>query len=143
MPPEWRGVRLLESYPEHVAILVSVELCSLTLQPRFINCKSDCQWSFRRWRSMCCWRWAATPKGYTIRPVVLGSQSRLYPDTEDVMGRRLERWIRGYLKATFHKLAETHLQADVDAFNNHGLTRRIHTGSVYWWSKVYKPSKNL
>ena len=125
----------LKAYPEHVAILVSVELCSLTLQPQDLSIANlIASGLFGDGGACVVGVGHQHPKSSQSGPVVLGSQSRLYPNTEDVMGWKIgSDGFEVILKATVPQLAETHLQADVDAFlTTYGLTRAqiLDTGSV-------------
>lgn len=116
----------LKAYPEHVALLVSVELCSLTLQPQDLSIANlIASGLFGDGGACVVGLGNLHPKTSTTGPTVLGSQSRLYPDTEDVMGWKIgSDGFEVILKATVPQLAEVHLQADVDGFlTAHGLTR--------------------
>lgn len=116
----------LKAYPEHVALLVSVELCSLTLQPQDLSIANlIASGLFGDGGACVVGVGNQHPKMTTVGPAVLGSQSRLYPDTEDVMGWKIgSDGFEVILKATVPQLAEAHLQADVDGFlNAYGLTR--------------------
>lgn len=116
----------LKAYPEHVAILVSVELCSLTLQPQDLSIANlIASGLFGDGGSCAVGLGNLHPKAVGSGPVVLGSQSRFYPDTEDVMGWKIgSDGFEVILKATVPQLAEAHLRADVDGFlQQHGLQR--------------------
>ena len=116
----------LKAYPEHVALLVSVELCSLTLQPQDLSIANlIASGLFGDGGACVVGVGNQHPKASHPGPKVLGSQSRLYPDTEDVMGWKIgSDGFEVILKATVPQLAEAHLQADVDGFlNGYGLTR--------------------
>jgi len=116
----------LKAYPEHVALLVSVELCSLTLQPQDLSIANlIASGLFGDGGACVVGVGHLHSKANTYGPTVLGSQSRLYPDTEDVMGWKIgSDGFEVILKATVPQLAETHLRDDVDAFlQKHGLTR--------------------
>ena len=116
----------LKAYPEHVALLVSVELCSLTLQPQDLSIANlIASGLFGDGGACVVGLGNLHPKTSTTGPTVLGSRSRLYPDTEDVMGWKIgSDGFEVILKATVPQLAEAHLQADVDGFlTAHGLTR--------------------
>ena len=122
----------LKAYPEHVAILVSVELCSLTLQPQDLSIANlIASGLFGDGGACVVGVGQQHPKSTQSSLRVLGSQSRLYPDTEDVMGWKIgSEGFEVILKATVPQLAETHLQADVDAFlTTYGLAR---TDITHW-----------
>lgn len=128
----------LRGAPTHVAALVSVELCSLTLQhgdPSVANLiasglfgdgaacvlATGAEWRPRRGPS----------RGEAMAPRVLDSRSVFYPDTERVMG-----WDVGgegfkiVLSAGVPTVVEENIGADVDGFlAAHGLER----GDVDRW----------
>ncbi|MFF3765243.1 type III polyketide synthase [Streptomyces sp. NPDC001922] len=122
----------LRGWPGHVAVLLSVELCSLTFQRQdatpaglvaaglfgdgaaaLVACGTD-----RR------------PKGPC--PTVVATRGHLYPDTESVMGWDVtDTGFRVVLDSTVPDVVRKHLAADVDAFlGDHGLTRRDVTAWV-------------
>ena len=86
----------LKGYPEHVAVLVSVELCSLTLQPKDLCGQPHCQWTLWRW-----W-WACVVGIGDNHPAAKQGQAQViavkavYPDTEDVMGGKSCRWFQSH-----------------------------------------------
>lgn len=108
----------LKAYPEQVALLVSVELCSLTLQPKDLSIANlIASGLFGDGGSCVVGVGNAHPLAQKKGPSVLCSESRLYPNTEDVMGWKIgSDGFKVILKATVPQLAETHLRTDVDAF---------------------------
>ena len=108
----------LKAYPDQVALLVSVELCSLTLQPKDLSIANlIASGLFGDGGSCVVGVGNAHPLAQKNGPSVLCSESRLYPNTEDVMGWKIGAdGFKVILKATVPQLAETHLRTDVDAF---------------------------
>ena len=118
-----RAADYLRAYPDHVAVLLSVELCSLTLQPGdlsipnliasglFGDGAAAVVLTGRR-------RAAAGPR-------VLATRSILYPATERVMGWDVtDTGFRLVLSAEVPEMARRFLRRDVDAFlADHGLSR--------------------
>jgi alkylresorcinol/alkylpyrone synthase len=136
------GVARLNDYllghPDEVAVLLSVELCSLTVQrddtavanlvasglfgdgaAAVVAVGDSHPLAFR------------TGPGPGAQPRVLASRSRLYPDTERAMGWDVgETGFKIVLGAEVPSLVETYVGDDVDAFlAAEGLTRR----DVGWW----------
>jgi len=118
-----RAADYLKAFPDHVAVLLSVELCSLTLQPGdlsipnliasglFGDGAAAVVLTGRR-------RAAAGPR-------VLATRSIFYPDTERVMGWDVtDTGFRLVLSAEVPEVARRFLRTDVDAFlADHGLSR--------------------
>lgn len=129
------GVARLHDYlvghPDAVAVLMSVELCSLTLQrgdnsiPNLVasglfgdgaaavvavGAEHPC---------------AAEPAGDVVQPEVLASSSRLYPDSERTMGWDVGAGgLKIVLDSKVPELVRTHIGEDTDRFLAvHGLTR--------------------
>lgn len=116
----------LKAYPTHVALLVSVELCSLTLQPKDLSIANlIASGLFGDGGSCVVGVGNQHPQANSAGCKVIASESRMYPDTEDVMGWKIgTNGFSVILKATVPQLAETHLRTDVDQFlAKHGLTR--------------------
>ena len=142
------GVARLNDYlvghPDHVAVLISVELCSLTLQrndssmPNLIasglfgdGAAAVVAVGERRARAHA----AADPQVEAAHgatwPEVLASRSRLYPDSERAMGWDVgATGLRIVLDAQVPELVETYVGGDVEEFLvDHGLRRE----DVEWW----------
>jgi alkylresorcinol/alkylpyrone synthase len=111
----------LRAHPGHTAVLLSVELCSLTVQ------RADHSMANLVAISLFGDGAAAVVLNGADRagqgPRVLDTRSRLYPDTQDVMG-----WDIGgdgfgiVLSPEVTTVAETHVPKDVHAFlSDHGL----------------------
>jgi alkylresorcinol/alkylpyrone synthase len=118
----------LRGFPGHVAALLSVELCSLTLQ------RDDT--SIPALIGVCLFGDGAasviasganrTPQHPSIGsgPTVLASRSRLFPDTVDVMGWNMSSDGFGLvLSKDVPKMADDYLSDEVDRFlADHGLS---------------------
>ena len=119
----------LRGFPGHVAVLLSVELCSLTLQ------RDDT--SIPALIGVCLFgdgaaavvatgadRVPAGPTAYR-GPRVVATRSRLIPDTVDVMGWNVgSNGFQLVLSKDVPKMADDYLGDEVDAFlADHGLSR--------------------
>jgi alkylresorcinol/alkylpyrone synthase len=119
----------LKAYPDHIVALISVELCSLTLQQKDLSIANLIA-SGLFGDGCACVLAAGDSKveqlkkereergsQISIGPKILGSRSRFYPNTEDVMG-----WDIGHegftiiLQATVPKLAKEHIGPDLRTF---------------------------
>lgn len=109
----------LRAYPHDVGILVSVELCSLTTQrghtavPHLVASAL-----FGDGAAAVVGVGSAHPTyATTAGPVVRGSTSRLYPNSERAMGWDVGEWgLRIVLDADVPELVESHLGTDVVGF---------------------------
>ncbi|WP_107774966.1 type III polyketide synthase [Nocardioides sediminis] len=119
----------LLGHPDHTAVLVAVELCSLTLQRDDVSVPNlVASGLFGDGASAV----VATGARGADGPVeVLASRSRLYPDSERTMGFDVTGGgLRIVLDAEVPTLVERHLRGDVDGFlADHGLTR----ADIGWW----------
>lgn len=120
----------LRGFPDHVAVLVSVELCSLTLQ------RDDT--SIPALIGVCLFGDGAAavvatgadrvPSGPSMigGPRVIATRSRLFPDTVDVMGWNVTaNGFQLVMSRDVPRMAEDHLGAEVtDFLADHGLTTR-------------------
>ncbi len=118
----------LRGFPDHVALLLSVELCSLTLQ------RDDT--SIPALIGLCLFGDGAgavvatgtnrIPSGPSMidRPRVLATRSKLIPDTIDVMGWNVSAsGFQLVLSRDVPRMASDHLGAEVtDFLADHGLT---------------------
>lgn len=117
----------LRAWPDHVAVLLSVELCSLTLQRQDLsiaNLIASGLFGDGSAAVLACGD--QHPAAQHARgPAVHASASRFYPDTEGVMGWRIgDSGFKIVLSADVPKMVDQHIRADVDAFlTQHGLTR--------------------
>lgn len=118
-----RAVDYLRAYPDHVAALLSVELCSLTLQRHDLSIKNVIASGLFGDGA------AAVVLVGANRcadgPTVVATRSELYPHTEQAMGWEVTgTGFRVVLSADVPAIVERHIRADVDAFLAQcGLTR--------------------
>lgn len=119
-----RAADYLKAYPDQVAVLLSVELCSLTLQLQDLsipNLISSGLFGDGAAAAVLVGE-KRTAKG----PTVLATRSIFYRDTERVMGWDIsERGFQVVLSAAVPNVVRQHLRADVDAFlADQGLSRQ-------------------
>ena len=111
----------LRGWPDHVAVLLSVELCSLTLQRADLSIPNLIASGLFGDGAA-----AVVASGRPADgPRVIATQSRFYPETERVMGWDVgDTGFRIVLSAEVPALVTRHIKDDVDAFlAPHGLTR--------------------
>lgn len=114
----------LRAYPGHVAVLLAVELCTLTIQrgdTSAANLVATCLFGDGAAAVV-----ATGASRAGTGPQVIASRSRLYPDTEDVMGWDIgSDGFRIILSADVAPIAQRHLPGDVGEFlGEHGLSSR-------------------
>ena len=136
-----RAADYVKAYPSQSAVLLSVELCSLTIQKddlspanlissglfgdgaaAVIVAGEECR--------------AFAPESEHLGPRILATRSVFYPDTEEMMGWRIsEKGFHIVLSREVPNLVRKQIGADVDAFlADHGHTRNdlgswvLHTG---------------
>ncbi|MGB3858818.1 MAG: 3-oxoacyl-[acyl-carrier-protein] synthase III C-terminal domain-containing protein [Ornithinimicrobium sp.] len=127
----------LQGHPDEVAVVLSVELCSLTLQrddTSMANLIASGLFGdgaaavvlFGDRAAQKHVRASSTPA-----PTVVSSRSRMYPQTERAMGWDVgSTGLRIVLGAEVPDLVRDHVRADVDAhLALHGLTR----SDIGWW----------
>ncbi len=124
----------LVGHPNEVAVLVAVELCSLTVQRDDLSVANlVASGLFADGAAAVVARGVPDPTATsgTVRPRVIDSRSRLYPNSERTMGWDVTSGgLKIVLDAEVPALVGRHLQADVDGFlADHGLTR----DDVDWW----------
>jgi len=124
-----RAADYLEGHPREVAVLLSVELCSLTLQREDLSVPNLIASGLFGDGAA-----AAVLVGGDRRstgPRVVDSRSAFYPDTEDVMGWEVsERGFKVVLSAEVPEMVRRHLRRDVDGFlAEHGLEK----GDISAW----------
>jgi alkylresorcinol/alkylpyrone synthase len=109
----------VRAYPEQVALLLSVELCSLTLQrgdlsiPNLIASGLFGDGA----AAVVVAGDGVPPNGASWGPAVIASRSAFYPDTERVMGWEIsEDGFKVVLSAEVPDMVVRHLRRDVDAF---------------------------
>jgi alkylresorcinol/alkylpyrone synthase len=124
----------VRAYPDRIAALVSVELCSLTLQHddlSMANLISSGLFGDGAAAVLVAGRERGLPG-----PEIVATRSVFYPETERVMGWDVsERGFQIVLSPEVPQVIRKHLRADADAFlAEHGLTRAdigcwvLHTG---------------
>jgi alkylresorcinol/alkylpyrone synthase len=127
------GVARLADYllghPREVAVLVAVELCSLTVQKHdgsMANLVASGLFADGAAAVV-----ARGGPDFGTGPRVLASRSRLYPDSERTMGWDVtSTGLRIVLDAEVPALIGRHVRDDVDGFlADHGLTR----ADIDWW----------
>ncbi len=132
-----RAADYVRGFPEEVAVLLSVELCSLTLQrqdlsiPNLIasglfgdGAAAAVVVGAKRARAL--EARATAPSGAAPGPEIVATRSIFYPHSERVMGWDIsESGFQLVLSADVPKVVEEHLRSDVDAFlAARGLARR-------------------
>ncbi len=124
-----RAADYVRAYPDQVAVLLSVELCSLTLQRRDLsipNLIATGLFGDGAAAVVVAGSEAAANGGSeSSGPRILASRSVFYPDTERVMGWDVsEEGFAVVLSADVPKMVSDHLRQDVDRFlADHHLTR--------------------
>jgi alkylresorcinol/alkylpyrone synthase len=110
----------LRAFPDHVAVLLSVELCSLTLQPGDLsvpNLIATGLFGDGAAAVVGVGERRAAALGGLAGPRVVASKSRFYPDTEGVMGWEVgDRGFGIVLAATVPDMVLRYLGDDVAAF---------------------------
>jgi alkylresorcinol/alkylpyrone synthase len=124
-----RAADYLRAYPEEVAVLLSVELCSLTLQPQDFSIPNLIASGLFGDGAA-----AAVVVGEARAasgPRVIATRSIFYPDSEGIMGWAIsERGFQVVLSAELPDLVRRQVGDDVDRFlSDHGLTR----GEIASW----------
>jgi alkylresorcinol/alkylpyrone synthase len=105
----------VRAYPDKVAVLLSVELCSLTLQREDLSVANLI--SSGLFGDGACAVVVAGGERGLAGPRICGTRSVFYPDTEDVMGWDVsEKGFRIVLSPAVPEVARQHLAVDVDAF---------------------------
>ncbi len=129
-----RAADYVRGFRHHHAALISVELCSLTLQREDLSVANlIASGLFGDGAAAAIISGADTPQ---TGPEVLDTRSVFYPNTEEVMGWDISRkGFRIVLSRDVPLMVETHLAADVDSFlADHHLERQdiskwiLHTG---------------
>ncbi|POM25002.1 Alpha-pyrone synthesis polyketide synthase-like Pks11 [Actinomadura rubteroloni] len=115
----------LRGWPDAVGLLLSVELCSLTVQrddDSIANLVAAALFGDGAAAVVAC---GARRGREHDGPTVVASRSHLYPDSQDVMGWRVSGdGFRIVLDASVPDVVRSYLAADVDGFlADHGLAR--------------------
>ena len=116
----------LRGHPDHVAVLLSVELCSLTLQRSDLSIPNLIATGLFGDGAAAVVGVGAHRSVSPNMPRVVASTSRFYPDTERVMGWDIgDTGFKIVLSAGVPQMVEQHMGDDVDAFlSAHGLDTR-------------------
>ena len=112
-----RAADVLRAFPEQVAVLLSVELCSLTLQREDVSIANIiASGLFGDGAAALVLTGAGRPPPGAA-PRVLATRSVFYPDTERIMGWDVvESGFKVVLSAKVPALVTEHVRNDVDAF---------------------------
>lgn len=124
-----RAADYVRAYPSHAAVLLSVELCSLTLQRQDLSIPNLIATGlFGDGAAAVVVTGDDRPSD---GPEVLATRSVFYPDTEQVMGWDVsERGFGIVLSADVPRMVTDNLRRDVDSFlADHGLER----GDIASW----------
>ncbi|MBM3975388.1 MAG: type III polyketide synthase [Planctomycetes bacterium] len=125
-----RAADYVRAFPSHVAVVLTIELCSLTLQredPSIANVISSGLFG----DGACAAVVVGAERGRALDPRaepgprVRATRSVFYPDTEDVMGWSIgTHGFRIVLSAQVPEVARERVRPDLDRFlGEHGLTR--------------------
>lgn len=119
-----RAADMVRGYPDKAALLLSVELCSLTLQRKDLSIPNLIATGLFGDGAA-----AVVVTGDAIEspgPEIVATRSVFYPDTEKVMGWQISESGFGIvLSADVPKMVSDHLRRDVDTFlSDQGLHRR-------------------
>ncbi len=125
-----RASDYLRAFPDHVAVLLSVELCSLTLQRDDLSLANLIA-SGLFGDGAAAVVVAGARRGAAHGPRVLATRSVLYPGTERLMGWDIvDSGFKVILSPRVPEVIEQNLGADVDGFlAEHGLDR----GAIRHW----------
>ncbi|MEM9554857.1 MAG: 3-oxoacyl-[acyl-carrier-protein] synthase III C-terminal domain-containing protein [Acidobacteriota bacterium] len=127
-----RAADYVRAFPDQVAVLLSVELCSLTIQREDLtipNLIATGLFGDGAAAVVLCGRDVETVPAANDSegdlPRIVATRSVFYPETENVMGWHIsERGFRVILSAELPQMVFDHLRGDVDSFlAEHGLTR--------------------
>ncbi len=119
-----RAADYVRAFPDQVAVLLSVELCSLTLQREDLSIPNlIASGLFGDGAAAVV---VVGEERAATGPRILDSRSVFYPDSEEVMGWDIsENGFRIVLSADVPDVVRSYLRADVDAFlADHGLRRK-------------------
>jgi alkylresorcinol/alkylpyrone synthase len=121
----------LVGHPEGVAVLLSVELCSLTVQRDDTSVANLVASGLFGDGAAAVVMVGSGRSGGRALPRVLATRSRLYPDSERAMGWDVgATGLRIVLGVEVPDLVRANLRGDVDRFlGGHGLTRE----DIGWW----------
>ncbi|PTL81424.1 type III polyketide synthase [Vitiosangium sp. GDMCC 1.1324] len=131
-----RASDYLRAWKGQTALLLSVELCSLTLQREDLSIPNIIASGLFGDGAACVVLQGAERGNATSGPRIVATRSVLYPDTERIMGWDVvDTGFKVVLSAKVPQLAREFIRRDVDGFlAEHGLTRKdvkhwvAHTG---------------
>ncbi|TAM48730.1 MAG: hypothetical protein EPN53_09410 [Acidobacteria bacterium] len=122
-----RAADYLRAWPEQVAVVLAVELCSLTLQREDVSIPNIISSGLfgDGAAAVVLAGGARDAADGSLAPAVVATGSVFYPDTERVMGWDIvESGFKVVLSAKVPEVVRTHVRADVDGFlAGHGLAR--------------------
>ncbi len=122
-----RAADYVRAYPDQVALLLSVELCSLTLQSEDLSIPNLIASGLFGDGAAAVLVAGSERTDFpaTAGPEIVATRSIFYPDSERVMGWDIsETGFKIVLSADVPKVVEEHMKEDVDAFlGDHGLSR--------------------
>jgi alkylresorcinol/alkylpyrone synthase len=129
-----RAADYVRAYPDQIAVVLSVELCSLTLQRDDLSIAN--QISSALFADGAAAVVVAGSNVDVAGPQIIDTRSSFYPSTEDVMGWDIsERGFRIVLSPEVPDVIRENLRRDADSFlADHGLSRAdigcwvLHTG---------------
>ncbi len=129
-----RAADYLRAFPHHTALVLSVELCSLTLQREDLSIPNIIASGLFGDGAACVVMQGA--RAEARGPRVVASQAVFYPDTERIMGWDIvDTGFKIVLSAKVPQLVREHIRGNVDTFlAAHGLRREdirhwvAHTG---------------
>ena len=123
-----RASDIVRAYPDEVAVVVAVELCSLTWQRDDLTVANLISVGLFGDGAAAV---VVAGERRSTGPRIVATRSIFYPATEDVMGWRIsERGFRILLSLDVPAVVRTHLGGDVDRFlAAHGLER----GDIHTW----------
>jgi alkylresorcinol/alkylpyrone synthase len=118
-----RAVDYLRAWPRHTALVLSVELCSLTLQREDLSIPNIIASGLFGDGAACVVLQGAEAKAQG--PRVVASRAVFYPDTERIMGWDIvDTGFKVVLSAKVPQLVRENVRANVDTFlAEHGLKR--------------------
>jgi len=120
-----RAADYLRAFPQHVALLLSVELCSLTLQLHDRSIANVIATALFADGAAAVVLGGGERRDAASGPRVLASRSLFFPDTEEMMGWQIEdSGFRVVLTGGIPDLIRARLRGAVDAFlAEHGIER--------------------
>ena len=126
-----RAADYLRAFPDQVALLLSVELCSLTLQLHDHSIANVIATALFGDGAAAVVLTGGARQDAQAGPRILASRSLFFPDTEDMMGWQIEdTGFRVVLTGGIPDLIRTQLRGAVDSFlADHGRTR---SGVSHW-----------